>query len=122
MKRFFLISLFVLAIIMPNNAQENTDSEQNKLYQYCLVTVKFPKNNNYITYLRIDYGYGGEEDLVDEKGEKILFNGWMSCINYMTLNGWEYYRNEIDSGKYLFRRIVTKEEAPRIIEKMKKKE
>ena len=121
MKRIILIITLFVSCVFFINAQTQSSNEGIKLYQYCSIKIK-SGSNVFTTTMSVDYGYGGFEDVVDEKGDKIKFNGFISCVNYMTLMGWEYYGKDIDegSGQYSFRREVNPKEAENLIEKMKK--
>lgn len=116
MKRILLISLFVMAFLIPINAQVNQTNQDGKLYQYC--TVFYDGQN---LTIQIDYGFKEKDKVADDTDKRLRFNSRVSIINYMTLQGWEYLgsRDEL-GGNFLFRREVTQSEAKELIEKMKK--
>ena len=117
MKQILVITtLFMMALSMPLNAQEKPSNEEGKLYQYC--TVQYDGGN--LTVI-IDYGFKEKEKVVDSSGKRLRFNSRTAILNYMTLQGWEYYScSDALGGYFIFRRMVTQEQANQLIEKMKK--
>ena len=119
MKRIVLLLLLAtLSISMRSQTVTIPSSiDDVNLYQY----VVGDSNRYYSKNLKEFYqrfSFGGDY-VQDEEGNWLPFYSWISCVNYLTLQGWQLYdfslTNDWDNNVYSFRRIVSREEAQAIL-------
>lgn len=102
--------IMFLCIPISMSAQ-NIDNPGKPYYYFCQILGK----KNLAGKLRLTILWENQEeenDLRDEKGNKIEFKNMVEAMNYMSKRGWEYvdattYDNVYH---YVFRKLVTKDE------------
>ena len=113
MKRIvILLALVTLSVsARSQSATISSSADDGNLYQYIAGFSDF--------YSGQGFSFGG--DIVqDEDGNPLPFYFWISCINYMTLQGWELVnfslnKDNLNRRSYTFRRRVSQEEARTIL-------
>ena len=106
-----LFTLALMLVTLAANAQCNCNHEPVRYwYIYALVGIK----------KEIKYYDGSEErapvPFLDDNGNKIYVRNGIGLLNYFTLQGWEYIKEE--GGLFFLRKTVTEEEAKEKLSKV----
>lgn len=56
--------------------------------------------------------------LIDKNGDPLVFKSMWSCLNYMTLQGWQVLNISLEYKEFLFRREVPEADVPELTIKM----
>lgn len=109
MKKLVIFALLALLSI-PVSAQ-NLDKPGEPYYFYCQILG----NKNLAGKLRLTILWDNqddENDIRNEKGEKIEFKTMVDCMNYMSKRGWDYVEATTYGNvyHYVFRKLVKSDE------------
>lgn len=108
MKKLLILMMTIL-LCLPMFAQ-NYENDGKPYYFYCQISGSFNLGGK--LRLSILWKDKEENELRNEKGEKIEFKNMIEIINYMSKRGWEYVESNpsTNSLSYLFKKQVTKDE------------
>lgn len=105
-----LFTLALMLVTLTANAQCNCNHEPVRYWYICAILVS----------KEIKY-YDGSEDKVansylDDNGNKVYVKNGKGLVNYLTLQGWEFLREE--NSMYYLRKAVSDKEANNILPKL----
>jgi len=105
MKRLLLLTIFVFFSLPAFSQLVVSPSDDGKAYQYAYGKAVA------ITQARVGVVYrftldDGEKStvLIDKNGDPLVFKSMWSCLNYMTLQGWQVLNISLEYKEFLFRR------------------